>query len=125
MNLLLDSQAVYWFLRGNNRLTHSARRAIENPHNKVVVSAVTGYELSFKRRLGLLDFDVDEIGNHIRQARFVELPITLEHTVLAGDLALIHRDPWDRVLIAQAKAENLTVVTSDATFEPYGVKVLW
>jgi PIN domain nuclease of toxin-antitoxin system len=125
MRLLLDSQAMYWFLRGNRRLSHKARAAIENSRNTIFVSAATGYEMSFKRRLGLLDFDVEEIAAHIRQAKFAEMSISMEHTIRAGDLPTIHRDPWDRVLIAQALAEDLVVVTSDATFEPYGVKVLW
>jgi PIN domain nuclease of toxin-antitoxin system len=125
MRLLLDSQAVYWFLRGNRRLSHKARAAIENSRNTIFVSAATGYEMSFKRRLGLLDFDVEEIGRHVRQAKFVEIDVTMEHAIRAGDLPIIHRDPWDRVMIAQALTEDLVVVTSDSTFEPYGVKVLW
>lgn len=126
MRLLLDTHALLWFLSGHRRLSHKARRAAENPANTVYMSAVSGYELAYKRMRGLLDFAIiDELSEYVRNARLTELHVTLAHTVTAGELPWVHRDPWDRVLVAQARIESLTIVTADPQFEAYGVKTLW
>ncbi len=126
MRLLLDTHSLLWFLAGHRRLSHRARRAAESPANAVYISAVSGYELAYKRMRGQLDFAiVDELSEYVQRARLIELPVTLAHTVAAGELPWLHRDPWDRVLVAQARSESLTIVTTDPEFEAYGVKTLW
>jgi PIN domain nuclease of toxin-antitoxin system len=107
-------------------LSHKARRAVENPGNTVFASAVSGYELAYKRMRGLLDFEiVDELAEFLHRARLVEMPATMTHIIAAAELPGLHRDPWDRILVAQARIESLTIVTIDPMFESYGVKTLW
>ncbi|NWG70450.1 MAG: type II toxin-antitoxin system VapC family toxin [Parvularculaceae bacterium] len=126
MRLLLDSHAVYWFLRGDARLSARARKAVADSHNDAFVSAATGYELALKARRGRLDLRiVKEMGAMLRAARLTVLPISLAHALDAGDLPEPHRDPFDRVLMAQARAGRLTVVTVDPVFADYGVPTLW
>lgn len=87
---------------------------------------MSGYELVFKAQLGRLDQIIaEELGEMIRRARLPALPITLEHAMAAGDLPGPHRDPWDRMLIATARLESMTVVTKDPVFKDYGVPTLW
>ncbi len=126
MRLLLDSHAAYWFLRGDARLSRAAREAISEPQNDAYASAVSGYELALKARRGRLDVRfVKEMAAMLRAARLSVLPISLQHAAAAGELPEPHRDPWDRILIAQAQAERMTVVTLDNVFANYGVPTLW
>jgi PIN domain nuclease of toxin-antitoxin system len=126
MKLLLDSHAALWFLRGKTRLSTAARETIENPSNAVMISAVTGYELYFKSRLGKLDTAfIRDFLPLARRAGFETLPITFDHAIHAGSLPGPHRDPWDRILMAQAELEDCTLVTLDAVFRDYGIKTLW
>jgi PIN domain nuclease of toxin-antitoxin system len=124
--VLLDTHSLLWFLAGHPSLSHKARRAAENPGNTVFASAVSGYELAYKRMRGLLDFEiVDELAEFLHRARLVEMPVTMTHTIAAAELPGLHRDPWDRILVAQARIESLTIVTIDSRLESYGVKTLW
>ncbi|MGH6877862.1 MAG: type II toxin-antitoxin system VapC family toxin [Rhizomicrobium sp.] len=124
--MLLDTHSLLWFLAGHRRLSQSARRVAENSGNVVFASAVSGYELAYKRVRGLLDFEiVDELSKYVQKARLIELPVTMDHMIAAGQLPWAHRDPWDRILAAQARIELLTIVTTDSEYESYGVKTLW
>jgi PIN domain nuclease of toxin-antitoxin system len=126
VKLLLDSHAVYWFLRGDLRLSKRARASIADPANEAYVSAASGYELALKARRGRLDLRiVKEMGGMLRAARLSVLPVSLAHALDAGDLPEPHRDPWNRILMAQARAERLIVVTIDPVFSDYGVATLW
>lgn len=126
MRLLGDTHAIYWFLTGDNQLSDRARLALRDPANDVLVSSVTGYELSLKASRGHLNsIVVQTMIERFRTARFVTLPITLEHSIAAGELPGPHRDPWDRILMAQARIEGLVVVTRDVEFSNYGVPTLW
>ena len=126
MRLLLDTHSLLWFLAGHPRLSRKARRIAENPRNAVYASAVSGYELAYKRMRGLLDFEiVDQLAQFIRGANLAELPVTMAHTIAAGELPGSHRDPWDRILVAQARIESLTLVTTDPMLQFYGVPTLW
>lgn len=126
MKLLLDTHALYWFLTGHERLSPKARKAISDPANEVFASAASGYELALKARRGRLDRMVlEELGAMLRAARLGVLPVSFAHGVEAGRLPEPHRDPWDRILIAQAQAERLAVVTVDPVFADYGVPILW
>lgn len=123
MRLLLDTHVLLWALQASRRLSRTARAEIADPHNEVWVSAVSSWEIEIKRAVGRLRAPDDVLGE-IRKARFLPLPIALEHGVAAGRLPLHHRDPFDRLLVAQAQVEGLTVVTDDADFARYQVAVL-
>jgi PIN domain nuclease of toxin-antitoxin system len=123
MRLLLDTHAVLWWLAGGDALSAAAREAIESPESVVHVSAASAWEMSIKRAKGRLDSPTD-LGDAIDASGFQELPITVEHAHTAGALPLHHADPFDRVLIAQAQVEDLTIVTRDKAFAAYGVLLL-
>jgi PIN domain nuclease of toxin-antitoxin system len=124
--LLADTHALIWFFLANRRLSHAARRAIENPKNEIFVSAVSGYELALKSSRGLIaSIVINDLSYALRLARFEELQLKLVHMIAAGELPGPHSDPWDRILMAQAKAEDLVVVTRDSVFEDYGLRTLW
>lgn len=110
-----------WWVEDSPRLGRKARRAIGS--GDVYVSAVTGFEISTKRGIGRLQFD-DSIESQVAANSFRTLDITLEHAVNAGDLPRHHRDPFDRLLIAQAQIEGMVIATSDAVFERYDVELL-
>ncbi len=101
-------------------LGEETQAAIDDPDGFVAVSAVSALEIEIKRALGKLDAPRD-LPERVAEARFVPMAITLEHGVAAGKLPLHHRDPFDRMLIAQAQVEGLTIVTRDPRFEPYAV----
>ena len=128
MRLLLDTHAFLWWLAGNRRLSPAARRAVDDTSNDVVVSAATAWEIAAKHRVGkLLEAEAValDVTGSIASQGFDELAITVEDAERAGRLPGSHRDPFDRMLIAQALAHNLTVVSVDAVFDGYGVSRLW
>lgn len=127
MQLLLDTHALLWWLAGDRRLSAKGRRAIENDDNTVLVSAASAWEISTKHRLGKLDAAaiVGRLGALLTSQGFEPLDITVNHAERAGALPGEHRDPFDRMLAAQAQAENLTLVSNDAAFHSYGVTLLW
>jgi PIN domain nuclease of toxin-antitoxin system len=104
-------------------LSGDARGAIADGSNEVVVSAASAWEVSIKRAAGKLRAP-DDLTRAIAGAHMSPLPITLEHAIRAGALPTHHSDPFDRMLIAQAMIEGLTIVTRDPRFEPYGVQLL-
>lgn len=114
---------MLWLLTGERRLNDEAQAVIDDPEQFVGVSAVSAWEIEIKRASGKLDAPRD-LPRRIKEARFVPLPITVEHAVAAGKLSLHHRDPFDRMLIAQARLEGLTIVTRDPSFGPYAVATL-
>jgi PIN domain nuclease of toxin-antitoxin system len=120
VGLLLDTHTLIWVLSEDPRLTSEARASISDPEAFVAVSAVSAWEIEIKRALGKLDAPHDLV-QQVADARFVPLSITLEHATAAGALPPHHRDPFDRMLIAQAQLEGLTIVTRDPRFEPYAV----
>jgi len=128
MRILLDTHALLWWLLDDPRLTGVARRAISPSAHQVLVSSASAWEIATKHRLGKLPeigLIIDKLPRHLRQERFEVLPISFEHALLAGQLPGPHRDPFDRMLIAQARKGDLRVVTADAVFMEYGVKVIW
>lgn len=122
MTLLLDTSALLWWLAGTE-LAPAARAGISDPGQLVLVSAASLWEIAIKRALGKLEVEGTLI-DQLAENGFDPLPISWEHAVRAGALPLHHRDPFDRMLIAQAQADDLTVVTRDRAFAPYGVRVL-
>jgi PIN domain nuclease of toxin-antitoxin system len=124
VKLLLDSHAFLWWLAEDSKLKVEARQAVADPMSVVHVSAVTVWELSIKTALGKLDLDGADLAEEIEANDFVELPITARHALVAATLPRHHEDPFDRMLIAQAQIEGLTIVTRDSAFRAYGVALL-
>ncbi len=128
MRLLLDTHAFFWWLSGSSRLSLTARQAIADNDNEAMVSAASAWEIATKHRLGKLP-DAEALALDITGAisgqNFEELPITVEHAVRAGSLPGPHRDPFDRMLIAQALSDNLVLVSIEPLFDSYGVRRLW
>jgi len=123
MNLLLDTHALIWVLEDNSTLSKSARKAIIDGGNIVFVSSVSVWEIGIKKAQGKLDVP-DDLLERVKQLRFTELPINFVHASYASSLPGIHKDPFDRMLIAQACIEKLTLVTRDGFIPQYDVKCL-
>jgi PIN domain nuclease of toxin-antitoxin system len=128
LRLLLDTHTLIWWLIDLERLSRRAHGAISDPDNDVLVSAVSAMEVTTKHRLGKLP-DVGLLARdfeaQVATEGFVGLPITLAHGQVAGSLTIPHKDPFDRLLIAQAIAENLSLVSNEQAFDAYGVSRLW
>lgn len=128
MRLLLDTHALVWWWVDDARLPAAARAAIADPDTMALVSAASAWELATKHRLGKWP-DVarllDDFDGALRRSRFGVLAITLAHARAAGALDGPHRDPFDRMLIAQCRAEDLPVISGDPVFGQYGVRVVW
>lgn len=128
MRLLLDTHAFLWWLAGDKRLSVRARRIVAEETNIVFVSAASAWEVATKARLGKLpgaDFIAQEFSEHLALQGFNGLDITVRHGQRAGSLPGLHRDPFDRMLIAQAQAENLAIVSNETVFDRYGVMRVW
>ena len=128
MKVLLDTHALLWWLFDDPRLSATARSAIAESKNEVVVSSASAWEIATKHRIGKLPEAVKAVNNLpqlLRQARFQELAITVDHALAAGSLPRPHRDPFDRMLIAQGRAEKLPILTNDPVFAAYGAQVIW
>ncbi|MDR1808032.1 MAG: type II toxin-antitoxin system VapC family toxin [Propionibacteriaceae bacterium] len=122
MRLLLDTNVLLFSLSDDPRLA-PFRDALEDPANDVFFSAVSGVEISIKASLGKLAVPADYLAAVTDQG-FAELPFTAAHAGLVRDLPWHHRDPFDRMIIAQALAEGLPVATTDGAFAAYGVTML-
>ncbi len=123
MRLLLDTHVFLWWLRDDRRLPARLAAAIRDPTTEVLVSAASVWEAAIKAALGKLDLAGDLV-TEIAANHFSELPITARHAQLAGALPRHHDDPFDRLLVAQARLEGLHLATHDEAFRPYGVPVL-
>jgi PIN domain nuclease of toxin-antitoxin system len=128
MNLLLDTHAFLWWLAGDEALSSAANAAIADESNMIYVSAASVWEIATKHRLGKLpnvDAIATDLAGAIAAQGFADLPITVRHGQLAGALPGPHRDPFDRMLIAQAMVDNLVLVSNEQPFDSYGVARLW
>lgn len=123
MRLLLDSHIFLWAVSGSRRLKPAARRAMESA-DAVFVSAASLWEVAIKVRLGKIDVDPANLCAAIEESGFVELPVRASHTTILGQLPLHHRDPFDRMLVAQAISEPLRLLTADAALAAYSDLVL-
>lgn len=123
MRLLLDSHVVVWWLDGGQRLRRQAAQAIADPSNDVWVPEASRWELSIQQSLGRLRVD-GYLRGYIAVAPFVELPVLGQHAVAVADLPPHHRDPFDRMLVAQAGIEELTLLTADPALSAYDISVL-
>lgn len=124
MNLLLDTHAFLWAIDNNPRLSVAARAAITDGFNVIFVSAATAWEISIKKAIGKLTVPRSDYLDELRLHRFVPLNITTEHALAVAGLPPYHHDPFDRLLIAQAQVEKLTIVTGDARIKQYAVQVI-
>jgi len=118
MNLLLDTHVLLWWLDDPAQLSEAARAAIRDGANVVYVSAATAWEIVIKRSLGKLDAP-DNLDEVLRDCRFTPLSITIAHALAVQSLPMQHRDPFDRMLVAQARTEEMTVVTRDPKILEY------
>ena len=128
MRLLLDTHALLWWLTDDRSLPASARKLIARGSNTIVVSSASAWEIAIKVRLGKLPMAVDLVADLERvlvQESFEALAISVDHSVRAGLLPGPHRDPFDRILIAQSQAEGLPIVSNDEAFDGYGIRRLW
>lgn len=128
MQLLLDTHALLWWLVGSDRLSATARTAVGDSTNTVFVSAVSSWEVATKFRLGKLPSAAvvaQDLHRHVARQGFAELPVSFAHGQRAGSLPGLHRDPFDRMLIAQAQANDLALVSNEALFDAYGVRRVW
>jgi PIN domain nuclease of toxin-antitoxin system len=128
LNLLLDTHALIWWLGGDEALSILAREAIADAGNTVAVSAASAMEISTKFRLGKLGQAALLARNFeaiIRSQGFAELPITFRHAGAAGAMNIAHKDPFDRLLIAQAQVEDMVLASNERLFDDYAVRRLW
>ncbi|MCF8235198.1 MAG: type II toxin-antitoxin system VapC family toxin [Bacteroidales bacterium] len=127
MNLLIDTHAIIWFISVSENLPIQVRKLIEPPSNNCFVSIASYWEIGIKSSIGRLTLKTDlrTVFQTIDQSGFELLPITTEHVLQNADLDFHHADPFDRIIIAQAIVENLTVVTKDSEFNKYGIKCIW
>jgi PIN domain nuclease of toxin-antitoxin system len=128
VRLLLDTHAFLWWVGADRRLSRKARSAVGAGRNECFVSLATAWEIAIKASLGSLRVDASLerfLPDQIAANGFQPLPIDLRHTARVATLPFHHRDPFDRLLLAQALEEELAVVTADPVFAEYGVKRVW
>jgi PIN domain nuclease of toxin-antitoxin system len=123
MNILLDTHVLIWALENNPELSDGARNSIIRASNMVFVSSISIWEIAIKKNLGKLETP-DNLQEEIELHRFTPLQINFDHAELAGKLPDIHKDPFDRMLIAQAIIEKLTLVSRDKLIARYDVDIL-
>ena len=122
MNLLLDTHVLLWAAAQPGRRSKAARRMLGSEHNRLFFSAVSLWEIAIKRTLGRKDFRVDprQLRRGLLEHGYLELALTGEHAVAIDRLPDVHKDPFDRMLIAQAEAEGFVLLTADEELEAYG-----
>ncbi len=128
VKLLLDTHTVAWWWVDDPRIPGAARAAIADSSNIIYVSAVSAWEIATKNRLGKwpgVERIVDEFSALLRRSRFVPLPVSVEHARLAGAMDFSHRDPFDRMLIAQSREEKAALVSADTVFRDQGLDLIW
>ncbi|WP_413162448.1 type II toxin-antitoxin system VapC family toxin [Capilliphycus salinus ALCB114379] len=119
ISYLLDTHILLWWLFNDPQLNEECRDIIRNPNHQILVSSVSAWEIATKYRIGKLPeakFLIDNYQDILYRAKFNELTITTAHALRAGNLPILHRDPFDRMLMAQAELENLPIITYDNAF---------
>jgi PIN domain nuclease of toxin-antitoxin system len=127
VKILLDTHALIWWFDNEVKLSRRASSMIANQNNTVLVSAAVAWELAIKVNLGKFDglSLTTELPRYTAEEGFEELPISMEQAVRAGLLPLHHRDPFDRLLVAQAQALNVPILSADSVLDQYDVKRVW
>lgn len=124
MNLLIDTHVLLWVLDDDTSLSPAAHAAITDGRNVVFVSAATAWEIAIKKALGKLHAPTEGYLDELRRHRFTPLDITTEHALAVESLPPHHTDPFDRMLVAQARVEKLTLVTRDFRLQAYAVPII-
>ena len=127
MSYLIDTHILLWWLFDDPKLGTNCREIIRNQDNRIIVSSASAWEIATKYRIGKLPEAkqlVEEFSQILHQAKFIELAITTVHALRAGSLPIAHRDPFDRMIMAQAELENLPVITYDAAFQTGLIQVI-
>lgn len=128
MHILLDTHTFLWWLDGDRKLTKKAKNLIQAETNSIYISAASAWEIAIKVKIGKLPYAVEVAMNFkdiLISQDFKSLPISISHAQKAGLLGGKHRDPFDRMLIAQSLEDNLFVLTDEVIFDEYGVQRLW
>lgn len=127
MKVLLDTQVLFWWYSEPAKLSKRATPTITDGSNTVFISAATAWELSIKAALGKLDALqlVMDFSTYLEEEGFVELPIAISHAIRAGLLPVYHKDPFDRLLVAQAQELSVPIVSSDQGLDSYGIIRIW
>ena len=127
MNFLIDTHAVIWFITDNAKLPLKIKQIIEDKKNSCYVSLATYWEIAIKHSLGrlILNSDLEAIFKIIEETGIELLPITTKHILENANLEFYHQDPFDRIIIAQAMIENLTVISKDNQFDKYKIQLIW
>ena len=127
MRILIDTHALLWYLQGDANLSNLALMTTENKDNNVFVSIVTLWEIAIKSGLGKLELQrpFKNLEADLQQLDIKILPINFAELDIYRSLPLHHRDPFDRILIAQSIGNSLTMITRDALFQPYSIRVMW
>jgi PIN domain nuclease of toxin-antitoxin system len=127
MKILLDTHAFIWFVEDTSELTDYVKRIIEKPTNEIYLSIASIWEMAIKMQLKKLDIDktIEEIIDLATSNGFELLPILPEHIIRLSTLDFHHRDPFDRIIIAQGLVEKQEIVSRDKVFDDYGVKRIW
>jgi PIN domain nuclease of toxin-antitoxin system len=128
MRCLLDTHTFLWFITGDPRMSVSAKQIILDPAITVILSIATPWEIAIKvgiKKLALNEPFEIAVPREIARNQFAILPITLDHTFVVATLPHHHRDPFDRILVAQAMVEGVPIVSTDAVFDTYGITRLW
>jgi PIN domain nuclease of toxin-antitoxin system len=128
VRLLLDTHALIWWLAADDALSSTARAAMADHENEIFVSAASAWEITTKHRIGKLPeagLLAADVAGFVSAQGFIELPIAIRHGQLAGSLPGIHKDPFDRILVAQAIVADMQIVSHDAILSAYGIARLW
>ena len=127
MKYLLDTHVLLWWLDNDRALSTKASRAISSPENEIFISTATAWELAIKNHSGKLEIPrvLDGFEGALEDEGFFTLAISIRHALRAGALPNHHKDPFDRMLVAQAQAEDLSLISNDSMFDHYGVRRLW
>ncbi len=123
MRLIIDTHALLWLMGGSPRLKPKARALIDSA-SEVFVSSASIWEIAIKHQLGKIEEDPEEIAERFEEAGLHELPVFMRHAVAAGKLPLLHRDPFDRLLVAQAITEPMRLLTADARLAAYSEMII-
>lgn len=128
MQVLLDTHTFLWWITHDSQLSEKAHDTIHNGSNTLFLSAVSGWEIAIKAQIGKLrlpDHLESFITTHLHRNNITVLPIHLRHTLHTYTLPLLHRDPFDRLLIAQSQQDNMPIITVDALIAQYDVETIW
>jgi PIN domain nuclease of toxin-antitoxin system len=125
VRLLLDAHTVLWWSSDDRRLSSAVRTAIADTANQLVISAAVGYEIAYKQRRGQFPAAPQSLRRRLLREDIGILPVSLDHALAAAALPGPHRDPWDRIMMAQAFAEHCQMVTANRVFSEYGIPTLW